>query len=211
MADDIIIGSELGPEFDLGSIQSGRIRLKLGAGLSILPDGTITAPSDTIEVDKTYMASYDLSGDGNAANGQFVLAERRLDAPFSLTAGDVVYTPIDVVNYVEIKAEAFYDPFNGGTGTNNQAQRVSPELELLKNGQPFSTASTGYQRQQSGHNSSSNITVWEDVLPASGDTYSVRSQQGSNQDDVLNVTTGTLTIKAIERVTVMAPVGVNNG
>lgn len=50
MSNDILIGNELGPEFDKGNIQSGKVRLKLGQGLAIAPDGTIsrTGVSTTI-------------------------------------------------------------------------------------------------------------------------------------------------------------------
>lgn len=43
MANELVISGELGAEFDIGNIQSGKIRLKLGSGLSIQPDGTIVA------------------------------------------------------------------------------------------------------------------------------------------------------------------------
>lgn len=42
MASGIVLSTELGPEFEVtGSIQVGKIRLKLGDGLAIQPDGTI--------------------------------------------------------------------------------------------------------------------------------------------------------------------------
>lgn len=44
----IVIESELGSEFDIGNIQTGKIRLKLGNGLTIAPDGTISASLGTI-------------------------------------------------------------------------------------------------------------------------------------------------------------------
>ncbi len=39
----LVTPGNLGPEFDLGAIQADKIRLKLGAGLAIQPDGTIVA------------------------------------------------------------------------------------------------------------------------------------------------------------------------
>lgn len=45
MSGDIVTGGDLGPEFDLGNIQTDKVRLKLGAGLAIQPDGTIVATS----------------------------------------------------------------------------------------------------------------------------------------------------------------------
>lgn len=40
---DPVIGSEFGPEFDIGTLVPNTVRLKLGAGLAIAPDGTISA------------------------------------------------------------------------------------------------------------------------------------------------------------------------
>jgi len=40
---DIVTGNDLGIEFDIGTIQAGKIRLKIGSNLAIAPDGTISA------------------------------------------------------------------------------------------------------------------------------------------------------------------------
>ena len=46
MADNILPRDNLGPEFDIGTIQSDRIRLKLSNQLSIALDGTISITND---------------------------------------------------------------------------------------------------------------------------------------------------------------------
>ena len=46
MADNILTRDNLGPEFDIGNIQSDRIRLKLSNQLSIALDGTISITND---------------------------------------------------------------------------------------------------------------------------------------------------------------------
>jgi len=57
MTDDILLGSELGPEFDRNQML-GQVKLKIGSGLAIQPDGTIVvtsgAPSLTITTEPTY-------------------------------------------------------------------------------------------------------------------------------------------------------------
>jgi len=52
MSDQLLIAPELGPEFDLGTVQTDRVRLKIGTGLANLPDGTVTSPPQTLNVTK---------------------------------------------------------------------------------------------------------------------------------------------------------------
>lgn len=50
----LVTPSDLGPEFDTTqSIQPNKIRLKIGSGLAIAPDGTISVVPQTLNVTKT--------------------------------------------------------------------------------------------------------------------------------------------------------------
>jgi len=53
MPEDKVVRQNLGPEFDIGNIQTDKVRIKLGAGLATLPDGTIVATPQTLTVTKT--------------------------------------------------------------------------------------------------------------------------------------------------------------
>lgn len=46
----LVVNNNLGPEFDFGTIQNNRIRLKLGSGLAIAPDGTISTTAASTPV-----------------------------------------------------------------------------------------------------------------------------------------------------------------
>lgn len=63
---DPVTGAELGPEFDIGNIAANTVRLKLGAGLAIAPDGTISATGAGRQ-------KFGVSGGGVINNGGTVL------------------------------------------------------------------------------------------------------------------------------------------
>ena len=197
---DPVIGSEFGPEFDLGTIQTDKIRLKLGAGLAIQPDGTIVSTiTNTDTVDKSYVFTATMSGDANQPNVLATITATRTDSPFALAGNEVTYTPAGSADHVIIETNEWYtDPQSGARA------RVAPEMELLRNGVVVARSASGYQRHSSGHNQSSNGISWVDGNPA-GAVYSIRAQQGSSQTDVVNRDTASLSIRAVEKVTVLVP------
>lgn len=170
-------------------------------------DGTLDG--DIILVDRTYSAVYQVTGDGNAAGELFTLNVVDQDAPFNLANNEVTYTPVDEVNTVTIAATVLFDNDVGGFGTSGALQRIAPEAQINKNGSFISKAATGYQRHFNGHKASSNHPSKVDKQ-AGPFVYSLMSQQGSTQNDVLPVEFGEFSIVVIERVAVYAPTGVNN-
>lgn len=62
---EVVTPTNLGPEFDLGAIQAGKVRLKIGAGLAIQPDGTIVATGSTPGAEPAWGS---VAADGTATN-----------------------------------------------------------------------------------------------------------------------------------------------
>lgn len=70
MTNDIVRGSELGPEFDIGNIQTDKVRVKLGQGLANDVDGSISVlPRRPIEFThwrRTLGANWNVANNSNA-------------------------------------------------------------------------------------------------------------------------------------------------
>ena len=82
-------------------------------------------------------------------------------------------------------------------------QRITPILELLKDGIVVATSGTGYQRHASGHHTSSNTIAYVDHNPASGSVYSLRAQQGADSGEIATIDSGHFDLVAVKKVTVI--------
>jgi len=166
-----------------------------------IPSVPITIPTTT--VDKSYVAEYVMSGDGNAsAVEELTLALIRQDTPF-VEAGDRVTVNLDG-DYLEISAMATYD-----VNTSGVLQRIAPELELVRTrggaDTILSESATGYQRHATGHDNSSN-TIYRLVTDhVAGDIYRLRPRQGGTQNDTLPISIGHASFKLVEKITVFTP------
>ena len=132
------------------------------------------------------LAAYNVTGDGNGDNAPLTLTSTREDTGWS--AGTFTGTP----DRVRITATVFYDIANAGT-----AQRVSPGLDLLRNGVVVKISSTGYQRHASDHNESSNTIAFIDPSPGTNPTYSLRARRGSQQIAPVPVSLGSIELEAV--------------
>ena len=140
----------------------------------------------------TPLAHYSVSGDGNAINTPLILTMNRQDDFWTQSSGFVTFTNSIPANHIEINAMAFYDEVQ-----NTAAQRMSPQLELVKNGVVVAKSATGYQRHNTNAADSSNTIVYNDYDPGASPTYSLRTQRGANQTEVSNVDIGHIALKAI--------------
>ena len=120
---DPLIGSELGIEFDQGVIQANTIRLKIGSGLAIQPDGTIvatSAPTSTTFVDTSSTAISYLNGSDIHNNGAVVgFASDDLDTGWTRTAN--VFSYAGTADEVQITVNIFAND----TGASNYWSRPS--------------------------------------------------------------------------------------
>ena len=151
----------------------------------------------TQTVDESFIAggSLTIGQDANSPNTILGVTGARTDGGWSLSADAYTYT--GTPDHIKIDVSAFFEDPQANT-----LQRVQPILELLKNGAVVATAANTYQRHGTQHNSSSWNLSWVDIAPSSGDTYSFRSQQGSNQGDVIAIDQSSISLIAIEKRTV---------
>lgn len=168
----------------------------VGPCRSIIP--AAGSSSGTTQVDRSSIATADVSGDSNQPNLIQTLTQTRADTGLTIAANTV--TNNIGGDYVEIHAQEYFQQPQSGLFA-----RINPELELLKNGAVVATSASGYQRHATQHRSSSNSISWVDPNPTIGDTYQLRSQQGSQQDDVMLIDLGTMSVKVVEKVTVLTP------
>jgi len=192
------LGLTDGCELELNIIEGGTQFFRI-VDLSLL---TTCLENKVAEIG--HIAAYTLSGDGNANNVNIALTSVREDTGWTSAAnaatwGGITLAPNGSIDRVEITAQVYYDPPNS-----NLLQRIAPVVNLLKNGVVVATAASGYQRHATGHNDSSNTIVFMDVVPTTGDVWTLQSQQGSLQGDVLPITRGQLTFKTIERFRTVA-------
>jgi len=112
-----IIGTELGPEFDQGNIQSDKIRLKLGTGLAVQPDGVIVLNQSLVltkEPEYKYDTYWAEDSGNSSANGYI----------YSWGNGDIGVIGVPVLgSNVEIIGMAFQAD-NGGTGSSIEIRVV---------------------------------------------------------------------------------------
>jgi hypothetical protein len=200
---DLVTGSILGIEFDLGSIQAGKIRLKLGAGLAISPTGVISATglpaSSTIEVDQSFLASSTVTGDANQPNTILTQTQVRADTGWSLTANAWTYTGNP--DKVRVDANLYMEENTAAT-----LARIAPQLELLRNGVVVAKGSD-YARHATGHDDNHLVIAYTDPNPGTNPVYQLRAQQGGAQTDVLQIDIGSFSLDAVEKVEVFSPMG----
>lgn len=150
----------------------------------------------TISADISSVAHASVTGDSNAVNGLLTLASNRADAGFVIGANTI--TNNIGGDYAVLDFNEFMDVASSGA-----LARIAPTLELVKNGTAVVTINTSYQRHATGHDESSNGGTYTDYNPAAGDVWSLRTQRGSTQTDVLNVTLGHLSLRVIEKTDVL--------
>ena len=149
-------------------------------------------------VDKSSIATATVSGDSNQPNTIQTLTPLRTSTGL-LIVGDTIVNNIGG-DYVEVDVHEYFQQ-----NQNAGFARINPELELLKNGVVVDRSASAYQRHATGHDSSSNGISYVDRNPSVGDVWSLRSQQGSGQNDVLNIDLGSISVIVVEKIEVYKP------
>jgi hypothetical protein len=80
--------------------------------------------------------------------------------------------------------------------------RANPTVQLLKNGNLVAESATGYIRNGSGHNESSNTIAWIDPNPGTNPTYTLVTRQESNNGTPILTDIGHFSGKAVEKILV---------
>ena len=172
----------------------------IGSGLSIDNDKLVVdLTAETSEVETAQIAAVSTSGDSNEPDTFHDFASNRSDADWTVSPDSVSYS--GEPDRVEIAVSEFID-----TGTATNQQRVSPILELLKNGVVVATSDSAYIRQNAGDNGGSNSIAYVDHDPGVDPQYQLRSRQGANPDAVHDITLGSASFVAVTKVQVIADI-----
>lgn len=148
------------------------------------------------EADHSSIATTTLSGNSNAIASILATTQTRADTNLIVGANSITnniggdYAVIDFNEYMDVPNSTAF-------------QRIAPTLELLKNGLVVMTVNTSYQRHGNDHSQSSNGGTYTDFSPAVGDIWSLRTQRGSTQADVLPITQGHFDLRVVEKIQVL--------
>ena len=158
--------------------------------------GVPNSTANPVTVHTFNVAASEVTGDANQPNLILTLSNEREDNGWSLSSNAWTYT--GEPDFVRISAVTYFQQPN-----NTNYQRISPELQLLKNGsEVLAQSASGYQRHTGDHDSSSNTISFTDPNPGQNPTYSLRAQQGSSQTDILDIDLGSFQLEAAEVVLV---------
>jgi len=163
---------------------------------SILEVGDVPGASTAL-VDQSFIAASTLSGDANANNVTLTKTQTRADSGWALAVNQWTYT--GTPDHVIILGNYFVDEPQSGTRA-----RITPQLAIFKNGvEVYRT--TDYARHATGNSDNSNEAVWVDENPGTNPSYRLVSFQGGTQNDVINIDSGKVILKAVEKINVFIP------
>lgn len=188
--------NNFGPEFDFGNIQANKIRLKIGAGLAIQPDGTIV---NALPAPVSHVANASIDVQDINANNVTVAWTSQLSEGDWVDNGNNTYTYNESADYIVINAQVHQE-------IPNTVNRQRPAPVLVLQSSPDGTvwtniaeSATGYIRDATDHEESSNSLFYRDVAPATGTSYRLLSIQESTQGGVVNSTLGQFDLVAITK------------
>jgi len=154
--------------------------------------------SNTAEVDSTFLAAASVPIQDVNDNGTLAITSERADTGWTIAGNVLTYagTPDSVRITVMVKQAI-------ANGVN--IQRPAPVLSLRKNGaaagNEIANSATGYIRDATDHEESSNTIAIVDHNPGTNPTYTVATEQDSTQGGVVNSEIGHFTAEAVEKVT----------
>ena len=158
---------------------------------------TSSTTNNTILVDQSYAVQLELKGDINAVNTLLQIGELENEGKWSVSGTEIKYdgTPDKVQIFVNLYAQ---HPQSG------LYARITPVVEILRNGVVIGQTAE-YQRHATGNDESDNSAAIMDMQPGTDPVYSLRSQQGGTQNDVLLIDLGHFSANAITKVNVYEP------
>ena len=165
------------------------------AGDAVLLASSTT--NNTILVDQSYAVQLEIKGDLNAVNTLLQIGELENEGQWSVSGTEIEYdgTPDKVQIFVNLYAQ---HPQSG------LYARITPVVEILRNGVVIGQTAE-YQRHATGNDESDNSAAIMDMQPGTDPVYSLRSQQGGTQNDILDIDVGHFSANAISKVEVYAP------
>ena len=181
---DLVTGSVLGNEFDIGVIEAGLIRLRIdGTSITRAVDGTLSSRPPLAVANVT--AGQDINDDG-----VIQITSLRADAGWAIVQDELRYT--GTPDRVRVTAH-----IHQTIAETANAQRPAPVLELLRNGVIITSSATGYIRDSADHEESSNTIVFVDPAPGANPVYEIQSRQESTNGSIVTVVTGQFSGEAV--------------
>ena len=207
MADfNFVRDQNLGDEFDIGTIQSGEVRLRIGSGLQRAGDGTISVnlSTTTADVDQSFgvFAPVEVGQNVNDNGPVNFDAASTAETGWAHTAATNAFTYTGNPNHVVISVMVHQEDPGGVSRA-----RAAPTLILSRGGTAIAESATGYIRDATGHGESSNTISFIDYSPGANPSYTITSTQESTEGDSVETVLGHFSAKAVEKVTVVT--GVN--
>lgn len=152
----------------------------IGTGLAIVDNKLVVmAVSDCLKGTLTVNAGQNVNDIGAVAT-----TVDRLDTGWSSpNAGQLAFTGSPAS--VEIQSHIHHT-----IGNTTNAQRPAPVLELRRNNTVIATSATGYIRDASDHEESSNAIMWVDNNPGTDPVYSLTTRRDTTLTSQVSVQTG---------------------
>ena len=191
--ENLVQDTNLGSEFDLGIAEADLVTIKLGEGLDKESDGTISTvpnlPVKNVEFERSFLASADVDTQNVNANATVNITSNRLDNGWSVTGEAFEYSGSPDRVRVSAQVHQIVD---------STTIRMAPRLDLLRNGVIVATSASGYIRNGTGHQQSSNSITFVDPAPGTNPSYQLDCVRESNASANTNVVIGSFGVEAIE-------------
>lgn len=162
---------------------------------------TIPAEISTLTLERNYLASADVTPGQNVNDtGTINITSSRLDTGWAQAGDSLEYVgePDRVRIDVNVSQEI---------GNTDNIQRAAPVLVLQRNGIEVARSATGYIRDTSDHEQSTNTISFIDPTPGVDPTYSLVSETDTTITGATLVTLGSFSAEAVELLSfdVLAP------
>jgi len=173
--------------------------------LSVDTNGkVIETPRTTVEVETARVAVSSVPAQDVNDNGVITTTEQRADTGWTVTDANGNHAYTGTPDRVRITAQV-----SQSIAQNANIQRPAPLLALQKLiGGTWTTiaeSATGYIRDASDHEQSSNTITHTDPAPGTDPTYRLLSEQETANGGVVTAEFGNFALEAVERVEVLAP------
>jgi len=160
----------------------------------------LTVPVNTTIVDSSYLASASVDVQNVNTNGIIDITSQRIDQGWSFNVNEYTYTgePDKIIISCQIHQQI---------ANNINRQRPAPVLNLEKNDgtgwSVISKSATGYIRDASDHEQSSNTISFTDPSPGTNPQYRMSKEQDTTINGAVNSIIGSFSLNAINKIEVL--------
>ncbi len=183
---------------------TGNMSLNIGAGLSRNAAGEIIAGGSQVTMKRSYVANGSIPNQDVNDNQVLTINDELVESGWTFSAADNAYEYANPAKYIKISAH-----LNQSIAENANIQRAAPVLILEKQTgagwDEIARSATGYIRDGSDHEQSSNTITFRDLDTGSGGTYRLSTVQESANAGVVTSQGGDFDLEAFEDIAVISP------